>query len=538
MLKFNAELLSLSPLDIKGFKSLDLEYWLSPNEFGSLIENVPSLENIKLQIESKKKNYNNREEIANILLDQHLDSEFLNKVPLIQRIKNENTFSIICAHQPLLLGGHLYWWYKIIHCLTLQKELVQMYPEYDFLVIYYSGTEDHDFEEIQKIKVFQEELVWNSNQEGANGRKNCQDIIPILNQLKLLFQNNENAIACIDSYTKYVESSKDYNQFYQKFFYSIFGSYDILYFNPDDAKAKKLAIPYFHKEIQQGIIKSYSEEAERIIKSKKHTPQAHTHDLNLFYLQDNYRVLIQKSEGMFVTKDKRFNWTKEQIENELQQAPENFSPNVVARPIYQEYLFPNVVFVGGGAEVSYWLQLKNVFELLNISYPILWRRFSAIHYPISVVEKIQTLDLQLLDFLMPIENIVSQYLKNNSDFLDKYSSTEASVLKEIDNLTQITNKLDNSTQNSIASDIIRIKQSLEHIKGKVEKAEKSKSEISIRKIEKVKELLFPNLSLQERHENGLSYYLKFGPSFIEFLIKHYKTEIKAMAIIEKTNSSE
>ena len=41
------------------------------------------------------------------------------------------------------------------------------------------------------------------------------------------------------------------------------------------------------------------------------------------------------------------------------------------RPLYQEYLLPNLSYVGGGAEISYWLQLKKFIHYYKISFPIL-----------------------------------------------------------------------------------------------------------------------------------------------------------------------
>ena len=32
------------------------------------------------------------------------------------------------------------------------------------------------------------------------------------------------------------------------------------------------------------------------------------------------------------------------------------------RPLYQELILPNLAYIGGGSEISYWMQLKSVFE--------------------------------------------------------------------------------------------------------------------------------------------------------------------------------
>ena len=49
-------------------------------------------------------------------------------------------------------------------------------------------------------------------------------------------------------------------------------------------------------------------------------------------------------------------------EEEIIESPENFSPNVLLRPLYQETILPNIATVGGSAEIAYWMQLKTAFE--------------------------------------------------------------------------------------------------------------------------------------------------------------------------------
>ena len=55
----------------------------------------------------------------------------------------------------------------------------------------------------------------------------------------------------------------------------------------------------------------------------------------------------------------------------LNSSPEKFSPNVLMRPIYQELLLPNLVYVGGPSELVYWSQLKKSFDQVDINFPIL-----------------------------------------------------------------------------------------------------------------------------------------------------------------------
>ncbi|MDZ7613687.1 MAG: bacillithiol biosynthesis BshC [Flavobacteriaceae bacterium] len=61
-----------------------------------------------------------------------------------------------------------------------------------------------------------------------------------------------------------------------------------------------------------------------------------------------------------------------EIETELNEHPERFSPNVMMRPLYQEVVLPNLCYIGGGGELAYWFQLKGFFDNSggSVSYPV------------------------------------------------------------------------------------------------------------------------------------------------------------------------
>src|SRR5262249_11193118 len=67
----------------------------------------------------------------------------------------------------------------------------------------------------------------------------------------------------------------------------------------------------------------------------------------------------------------------EQLLNRIEASPASFSPNVLLRPIVQDYLLPTLTYTGGPAEVAYFAQVAVVYErLLGRITPVL-PRFSA-----------------------------------------------------------------------------------------------------------------------------------------------------------------
>ena len=83
-----------------------------------------------------------------------------------------------------------------------------------------------------------------------------------------------------------------------------------------------------------------------------------------------------------------FLWTESEIIDEVNVKPENFSPNVLLRPLYQESILPNLCYIGGGAEISYWLELKNCFDSIKLDFPILLNRNSVLLVREKTIRKI------------------------------------------------------------------------------------------------------------------------------------------------------
>ena len=185
------------------------------------------------------------------------------------------------------------------------------------------------------------------------------------------------------------------------------------------------------------------------------------------------------------------------------------------RPIYQEKILPNIAYVGGGAEISYWLQLKEVFTHLSISFPILVMRNSAMVIDSKQKSRIEKLNLLADDFFESIDLINKKYLNSIDDTID-FKDDFKNLDLFFESLEEKIN--DKNLISSLAAIKKKTNNSIEDFQKKVIKSLKEKKENEIKQIKKVSNILFPNNQLQERHENFISMYLKYGDNFIENLI--------------------
>ena len=106
-------------------------------------------------------------------------------------------------------------------------------------------------------------------------------------------------------------------------------------------------------------------------------------DINFFHLSDDSRELIKG--GISVTY--------------IEEYPEKFSPNVLMRPLFQESILPNIAYIGGGAELAYWMQLKTAFEQEEMPFPILLLRNSALLVSEQQIQKWEAIKATVYEHL-------------------------------------------------------------------------------------------------------------------------------------------
>src|SRR5699024_7990913 len=125
--------------------------------------------------------------------------------------------------------------------------------------------------------------------------------------------------------------------------------------------------------------------------------QANPRDINLFYLKDQLRERIIREGQNWRVLNTSLSFSKKQITEELNTHPERFSPNVILRGILQESILPNVAFIGGGGELAYWLELKDLFYHFEVPFPLLLLRHSVLWANHKSVKRLAKIEIGIKD---------------------------------------------------------------------------------------------------------------------------------------------
>ncbi len=504
--------------EVPQFSSKDTAYATAHPNLRPFYKYEVSLDSFSQVIQDKQQQAISRVTLVSSLEEQYASIPTSEKVKEnIQSLAHDHTFTVITAHQPSLFTGPLYYIFKIISAIRLSEDLNEQYPDYHFVPVFISGSEDHDFEEINHTQLFGKRLTWKNDEQGACGMMKTESLQEVLGQLKDILGSSDNAqkaFALIeDAYTRF----ETYGQATQYLVNSLFQEFGLVVANMNTPTLKRLMIPYFEKEIFEELSHPLVTSTQHSLEEAGFGGQVHVRPINVFYLRDQIRARIEKDGAVFKIVDTDYEFTEAALRAELQEHPERFSPNVVMRPIYQELIFPNLAYIGGGGELAYWLERKSQFEALGLNFPMLIRRNSALWVDKGSVKKLNKLDLSIHDLFQDEEPLVQSFVAENTENeinLNDEKSSLASILLQV---SQKAKEVDPSLEKKVLAENAKIINSIEKLEGRLMRAEKQKYETSLNQIRGLKEKFFPGNGLQERYDNFLPLYLKYGQDLFHTL---------------------
>lgn len=480
---------------------------------------APDRQGIDAAIAARDNHAVNRKELVSVLQRQY---ELLDKhEPVtrnIQLLANESTYTICTAHQPNLMTGYLYFIYKILHAIRLAEELSATNTDKHFVPVYYMGSEDNDLEELGTFRFRGTKYVWDGDgQTGAVGRMNTESLKQVFNELFKVFgppgkdcDDLQQMVA--NAYLKH----KMIGEATQYLVNELFGRYGLVVINPDDAALKQLFVPVMEDEIlRQASFPIIATEVEKL--GQHYKVQAHPRELNLFYLRDNLRTRIGKTGEVWKLVDSDLQFTKEEILTELHDHPERFSPNVMLRGLFQETILPNVAFIGGGAEVAYWMQLKALFDHYQVFYPCILLRQSVLWVAAAQTELREKMGLSISETFTKLPELVNEYVKRHAKGDWQTADETAAISTILLGVQEKATAVDESLRESVGAAVSKIKYQLAIVQKKMLRAEKKKLEVQLKRLERLRAALFPGESLQERIENFAEYYLDYGPAFLDIV---------------------
>ena len=516
------EFQKVSYQELSGLNPITKSYLFSSNadDFASFKPNWKGIEDAI----NKRANFKvYRKTLVEVLEEQYKSVEISELTfQHIQKLKEENCYTFTTGHQLSLFTGPSYFFYKILSVVSLSKAAQKKFSGKHFVPVFWMASEDHDFEEIATTWVDGQKVTWKKNASGAVGRLNLEGLSEAFDSFVKALGKNPQSEPFIENVAKFIADSTTYAQFTFKMVNFLFAEYGVVAIDADHPKLKAKLKEVIKEDLfHQLTFKQAKATADKIL-TQGFEEQIHIREINFFYLKDGVRERIEKRGDLFRVLNSNISFDAAEMHQEIKKHPERFSPNVALRPVYQETILPNIAYVGGGAEVAYWLQLKSIFEKNKVFYPVVLLRDSALMLPKKAKGWLNDLGLSIEKLFQNQELIFQELVKQKSTANLSLADKKNAVIQVFDDLKPAAQKVQPTLQRTIEGEKQKILNRLNAVEKKLLREEKKNNKVLENRLQKLFDMAYPNGTLQERKANFLPFWVAYKKQILDSFVNQFE----------------
>jgi bacillithiol biosynthesis cysteine-adding enzyme BshC len=461
----------------------------------------------------------------------------------IERFRR-GALAAVTGQQVGLFGGPLFSIFKALTAVKLAEQATA--AGVDCVPVFWLATEDHDLAEVNHVGLLSEHGLPEPFAVESHGVVDAPvgtvkfgpEIEPVVERAAARLGDSEVATWLRQAY----RPGESLGSAFARLFARLFADWGVVLLDPAETDFHGLAKPLFRAAIERAseldealLARGKALEAAGYHQQVKVTPATTL----LFEVRDGARTVVRRTNkangsdgGEFVVGEERIS-SKNLIER-IEAAPEKFNPNVLLRPVVQDYLLPTLVYTGGAAEVAYFAQVGVVYEkLLGRVTPIL-PRFSATLLEAKPERILTRYQLGLPDVFQGPEKVREAIAARSlpADLQTRFSEAHASVEQSMVALRESIGKLDSTLVDTAESTRTSMAQQIDRLRARVTRAEQQRNEVITRHADALSNALFPRKALQEREAAGVSFAAQYGPELLANLYQNIHPDCHDHQVIE------
>jgi bacillithiol biosynthesis cysteine-adding enzyme BshC len=517
--------------DIPGHQNLFLDYLYEYENVAEFYANdFRNKENyLKIFKNVSENRQNLAPDVSSLLTRQYSQ---LNPSSLTQKnikmLSDKKTLAIVTGQQLGIIGGPLYTLYKIMTAIKLSRLLSERYDDYNFVPVFWLEADDHDFNEVRATKIideanslitigYKEEIAEDDLKQSVGMINFDSSINDFFKKLDTSQKQTEFKLPILEHLKSIYKEGTSFKDAFRKFVFDYFDEYGLIIFDPQDDEVKKILKPVFKKEITDFRIHTEQLVQVSATLEELYHAQVKVKPVNLFLRVDEGRYSIEPVDNEYRLRRKRKSFTQEQLLELLENEPDKFSPNVLLRPICQDYLFPTAFYIAGPSEIAYFAQIKPLYEIYEIVEPIIYPRSSVTILENAIANSLEKYSVSINDIFIDVENVKKKIINSVEERSvdEMFEGITNQIETTFDQLKEKLLDLDKTIADSSNRYRDKILSNISELKSKAEKAQQKKYEVTLRQIDRAAVNLFPNSNLQEREINFVYFANKYGEEFIK-----------------------
>jgi bacillithiol biosynthesis cysteine-adding enzyme BshC len=459
----------------------------------------------------------------------------------LERLRR-GALAAVTGQQVGLFGGPLFSIFKALTAVKLAEQATA--AGVDCVPVFWLATEDHDLAEVNHVALLSEHGLperfaveshaFESNAVAdapVGAVKFGPEVEPVIERAAKLLGNSEVTTWLRTAY----HPGESLGSAFALLFARMFADWGVILLDPTEKDFHDLAKPLFRAAIQRA-----SELDEALLARGKALEAAGYHQqvkvtsatTLLFEVKNGARTVVRRrNNGINGANGRDFAVGAERISPEelldrIEEAPEKFNPNVLLRPVVQDYLLPTLVYTGGAAEVAYFAQAAVVYEkLLGRVTPIL-PRFSATLLEAKPERILTRYQLGLPDVFLGPEKVREAIAARSlpSDLQARFSEAYASAEQSMAAVRESIGRLDSTLIEAADHARISMWNQINRLHRRASRAELLRNEVVTRHADALSHALFPHKTLQEREVAGVSFVARYGPELLADLYRQIHSD--------------
>lgn len=450
----------------------------------------------------------------------------------VRLLGEKGTAAVITGQQPGLLTGPLYTIYKTLTVLKLAQK-VQEDMGISVVPIFWMASDDHDYDEV--ASTFLQDRRGEIKRVSLPGRPATLDslaYLPLPGEARQVVGEMEEILGgSWDSREVSMRLLADLGRsgsltdWFARIMARLFRESGLIIFDPCLPEAKAEVAPF----LQQALLHSSSvtlelEAAEEALRKRGFSPgiEPDRSQSHLFLRHRGHRLgLHWDEEERLVDRGGRLPepLTVKDVARRMREAPADFSPNAVLRPVVQDHLFPVLAHVAGPGEISYLCQTREVFALFDHQMPIIYPRLSATLVDPQARDLMKEKELSIGDLPDGISDLLIQEMRqlDQLDLEKTFDGLRKHLEEEYRQSLGPLFALDPDLRHLGERNLGRLKDQVSYMERKALQYRRRRHRQMVRSFSALKEGLFPRRRSQETVLNVFSFVGRYGWRVLEEL---------------------
>ncbi len=443
--------------------------------------------------------------------------------------------AVVTGQQVGLFGGPVFSLYKALTAVKLADQAVQ--AGVDCVPVFWLATTDHDLAEVNQVSIPGPDGISHTLTAPTEGVPDAPVSavkfgagIEAVTETAASFLGDSPVVPFLrEAY----RPGENLGTAFARLFARLFADWGVILLDASDPELHALAEPIYRAtiehaaELDEALLRRGEDlEAAGYHQQVKVTPSSTL----LFMLQNGARVPVHRRVNG-ASRDFDFLIHEEPVSQtellrRIASAPHDFSPNVLLRPVVQDYLLPTLAYAGGSAEVAYFAQAAVGYEvLLGHTTPII-PRFSATLVEAKPQSLLERYGLTLPDLFHGPEAVRETLAQRTlpRDLQAAFERAEATVKESLTSIQVSLARLDKTLVDAAANASSKMLHQLEQLRARAARAELRQSEVLTRHADLLCGALYPDKVLQERETPGVYFLSRHGIELLHSLFDSINTD--------------